>query len=178
MRQRCANRTIAVLSGDRFGTPLHSDVVTQVKKTVNGVDILIPTIFNDLGKVVLRILLKDPGAPGAPATPSDINAITISRYHVEYVRADGRNTQGIDVPYAFDGAMSGTVTASPVEFGFEIVRAQAKEEAPLLALANFGGAVQISTIANITFYGQDQAGNEVSVTGSISVDFADWADPA
>jgi hypothetical protein len=29
----------------------------------------------------------------------------------------------------------------------------------------------------VTFYGTDQAGNEVQATGSISVNFSDWADP-
>ena len=32
------------------------------------------------------------------------------------------------------------------------------------------------TIASVTFYGYDQAGNAVAVTGLISVNFADWAD--
>jgi hypothetical protein len=59
-----------------------------------------------------------------------------------------------------------------------LVRAQAKLEAPLKALRNGGSAIVISTIADITFYGQDQNGNQVSVTGSISVNFADWGDPA
>jgi hypothetical protein len=58
------------------------------------------------------------------------------------------------------------------------VRAQAKLEAPLKALRNGGGAIAISTIADVTFYGTDQNGNTVSVTGSISVNFADWGDPA
>ena len=59
--------------------------------------------------------------------------------------------------------------------GFEIVRIQAKSEAPLAALArNF---VSISTIAEVTFYGRDQTGREVSVTGNISVNFANFGDP-
>ena len=45
-----------------------------------------------------------------------------------------------------------------------------------VALSGLGGAVAISTIADVTFYGRDQVGNEVSVMGSISVNFADWAD--
>jgi hypothetical protein len=36
----------------------------------------------------------------------------------------------------------------------------------------------ISTIADVTFYGKDETGTDVSVTGSISVNFADWADPS
>jgi hypothetical protein len=85
----------------------------------------------------------------------------------------------VDVPYAFDGAASATVRGGvTTTIGFTLVRAQAKLEPPLLALRGAGGALLISTIAQITFYGTDQAGNQVSVTGTISVNFADWADPA
>ena len=45
-------------------------------------------------------------------------------------------------------------------------------------MAGGGGAIAIMTIADVTFYGRDQAGNDVSVTGSITVNFADWADPS
>jgi hypothetical protein len=51
----------------------------------------------------------------------------------------------------------------------------AKLEAPLGALAQ--SLVIISTIADVTFFGRDQAGNEVSATGSIGVQFGDFADP-
>lgn len=156
-----------------FGNTLQSDVVTI--KTVNGQPI--STIFNDLGRVTLHMLLKDAGTPAAPTSPSNLNTITITRYRVVFTRADGRITQGVDVPYAFDSAVTATVTAGPTTIGFELVRSQAKEEAPLVALARLGGRIQISTIANVTFYGQDQAGNEVTVTGSIGVDFADFGDP-
>jgi hypothetical protein len=57
------------------------------------------------------------------------------------------------------------------------VRVQAKIEAPLKALAGGGGAMVISTLAEVTFFGVDQAGREVIVKGRIGVDFADWADP-
>jgi hypothetical protein len=96
---------------------------------------------------------------------------------VEFKRSDGRNTPGVDVPYGFDGAATGSVSADGGSLTFVLVRAQAKAEAPLKALRNSGGALVISTIAEITFYGQDQNGNQVSVTGLISVNFADWGDP-
>ena len=35
----------------------------------------------------------------------------------------------------------------------------------------------ISTIADVTFFGKDQTGRDVTVTGSMSINFADWADP-
>ena len=51
----------------------------------------------------------------------------------------------------------------------------AHDAAPLQALRFGGGALAISTIARVTFYGHDQTGREVSVTGNIEVNFADWA---
>ena len=160
-----------------FGQTLESDVVTYVTETVGGQQVKVATIFEDLGQVQLRILLKDQGSPGAPATPSNINNITINRYRVVYRRADGRNVPGVDVPYPFDGAVTGTITNTPVQLSFILVRIQAKLEAPLKALAGGGGSVAISTIADVTFYGQDLAGNEVECVGTLSVNFADWGDP-
>jgi len=163
----------------KFGATLDSDVVTNVKQTVNGQQVDVPTIYEDPGEVQLHLNLKDIGTAANPASPTSNNEITINRYHVSYARSDGRNTQGVDVPYAFDGAVTGTVTGSgTVTIGFILVRAQAKQEAPLVGLVGDGGQGAISTIATVTFYGQDQAGNQVSVQGTISVNFADWGDPA
>lgn len=134
-------------------------------------------VYEDTGKVKLHVALKDIGTTDSPTEVTANNLITIERYRVSYVRSDGRNVQGTDVPYAFDGAITGTIGAEASELSFVIVRAQAKLEAPLLALRGLAGAVAISTIANVTFYGHDQVGNDVSVTGSISVNFTDWADP-
>src|SRR4029453_6083836 len=123
------------------------------------------------------LALKNIGAPGEPTAPTTNNYITINRYHVTFRRTDGRNAPGVDVPYAFDGGGTVTVTESGASMVFALVRAQAKIEAPLKNLAGGGGAALISTIADVTFFGKDQTGNEVAVTGSISVNFADWGDP-
>ena len=56
------------------------------------------TIFNDLGEVSLRLAMKDAGAT-SPSAPTANNVITINRYHVRFIRADGRNVEGVDVPY-------------------------------------------------------------------------------
>lgn len=140
------------------GNELNSDVVSD-----NG------TIFEDAASVSFSLEMKDPAGPG----PSTVNAITVDRYRVKFIRADGRNTEGIDVPYAFDGAFTVTVSGTATA-GFTLVRAQAKAEAPLKALGT--NPVVISTIAQITFYGHDQTGREVSVIGQLSVHFANWAD--
>jgi hypothetical protein len=159
-----------------FTNTLQSDVVTNVEVTVGGQTSLRPTIFEDPGRVIARLGFKDPGTPSNPTTPTSSNYITIDRYRVVYVRSDGRNTPGVDVPYSFDGA----ATFSILDIGsatFTLVRAQAKLEPPLLALRNGGGAVAISTIAEATFYGHDQTGAEVQTLARIGVNFADWGDP-
>ena len=80
------------------------------------------------------------------------------------------------VPFPFDGAVTGTVQiGTQLTLGFEIVRHAAKAEAPLVFLVSSAGV--ITTIADVTFYGHDQTGREVSVTGTISVNFANWGDP-
>jgi hypothetical protein len=151
---------------ETFDTFLQSDVVTSAGG-----------VFEDLGRVTLHIAMKD-ATVTTGTEPSANNMITVNRYHVDFVRSDGRNTPGTDVPYSVDGAVTGTITTSQTSLVFTIVPVQRKLEAPLRALRNQGGAVAIMTIANVTFYGFDQAGNAVAVTGSISVNFADWADEA
>jgi hypothetical protein len=133
--------------------------------------------LQDPGQVTFTLGLKDVGTPGNSTSPTTNNFITLTRYHVSFRRADGRNTPGIDVPYAFDGAFTGTVNDSTQTFTFVLVRIQAKLESPLVNLIGRGGAQAILTIADVTFYGKDQTGNDVAVTGSLTVNFADWADP-
>ena len=145
--------------------PLLSDVQTK------------GSVFNDLGQVTLRISLKDIGSGTTTLNPSSNNEVTITRYHVEYTRADGRSTPGVDVPYGFDGMITGTVPATaPLILGFELVRHDAKLESPLSPLIS--NLAVINTLAKVTFYGHDQVGNVVSVTGSVSVEFANFADPS
>ena len=151
---------------DEFFAALSSDVITVVDD--------VPGIFPDGGRVTFTLGLKDPGPPGSPNTPSPNNAITVNRYRVSFIRADGRNTPGVDVPYAFDGAFTITVTDEATA-GFTLVRVVAKPEAPLAALRV--SPVFIGTIAEITFYGFDQTGREVTATGRIGVNFGNFADP-
>ncbi len=159
-----------------FSDVLSSDVITNVTTPAPcSPQTPCPTRFSDPGQVMLRLSLKDIGPPGATLTPTTNNEVTIDRFHVAYRRADGRNTPGVDVPYAFDGAATGTVPATgTLTLGFQMVRSQAKEEAPLVQLAV--NNLVISTIADVTFYGRDQVGNDISVTGSMEVDFANFGD--
>ena len=172
--------SIEAASGADPGTMsgfLLSDVQTLVEQQIDGKTVRVPTIFNDPAQVTLRIIPKDAGNGAVSLAPSPWNSVTINRYHIAFVRADGRNTPGVDVPYPVDGAVTATITATPTTVPFEMVRHQQKLEQPLRALANFGGRLFISTIAEVTFYGADQVGNGVQVKATISVSFSDYADP-
>jgi hypothetical protein len=149
---------------------IHSDVITYIKSKNSY------TVFNDVGRVTMRAAMRDVTNPNGPTSN---NAITFNRYHVVYKRSDGRNQPGVDVPYPFDGAVTFTVgPGDEAKVPFELVRIQAKFEAPLAQLTTGGSpAIAISTLAEVTFYGQDQTGREAAVTGTIGVDFANWGDP-
>jgi hypothetical protein len=136
---------------EEMGSFVLSDVITNV--TTGGTctaDNPCPSRFNDIGH----------------------------RYRVQYRRSDGRNTPGVDVPYDIDGAATATVPLDgTATFGFQLVRNAAKREAPLVGLADSNDTL-ITVIATVTFWGRDQAGNEVSVSGSIDITFGNFGDPA
>lgn len=161
---------------DRFGGTLNSDVITLVEQTVNNQSIRVPTVFNDLGQVTMSLVLKDPGQPGVTVAPSELNQVTFSRYRVVYRRSDGRNQEGVDVPYPFESATTFTVPPTgAVSAAFEIVRHTAKQEAPLAALRT--NPTIISTIAEVSFFGRDQAGNEITAVANIGILFGNFGDP-
>ena len=146
-----------------FGGTLQSDVVTLVDDS--------PTIFPDFGQVRMSFVMKD-----IMTTPSTMNGVTINRYRVTFRRSDGRNTPGVDVPYPFDSAVTFTIApGGTVTQAFELIRHVAKMEAPLAALRS--SPVIISTVADITFFGHDVAGNELSSSGSLGIQFGNFADP-
>ena len=144
----------------QFEATLHSDVNTPGGN------------FDDLGRATFRLGLKDPGPSTAPNTPTQNQFITIDRYHVRFFRADGRNTQGVDVPYEFDGAFTATVRANSVQSAFVVVRHDAKREAPLAILGS--NRLILTIIAEITFYGRDQTGHETQAVARASIDFGNF----
>jgi hypothetical protein len=154
-----------------FASGLLSDVVTNVTAPPPcSPTTPCPTTFNDLGQAVLSLAMKN-----VSVEPTTNNQVTITRYRVDYNRTDVRNIPGLDVPYGFDGASTVTIApGSTATVGFEIVRNAAKQEAPLVQLI-YGGNI-VDTIATVTFYGTDQVGNAVSISGTIRVSFANFAD--
>jgi hypothetical protein len=165
-----------IRGGPQAGAPsgfLISDVLTNVTSPAPCTsDVPCPTIFGDTGTAQLR---SSPRNITTVNGPSSNNDITITRVRVEYIRADGRNTPGVDVPYPFDGAVTVTVPGGgSASIGFELVRNVAKQESPLVQLVTNPNI--ITAIARITFYGQDRTGNNVTVSGQIHIDFGNFGD--
>lgn len=166
----------AVRGGGDDKTPQHtliSDVLTIVTKPDPcSTDNPCPTVFNDMGQVTFHLSAKD---VTSVVGPTSNNQVTLNRYHVAYRRSDGRNTPGVDVPYAWDSGL--TVTVPPTgsaQAVFELVRHTSKEESPLVQLIN--NPTIISTIAEVTFYGQDAVGNDIQATATIGIDFGNFGD--
>jgi hypothetical protein len=109
--------------------------------------------------------------------PSQYNDIQVTRYVVTYMRADGKNAQGTDVPYSFEGGLSVLVPiGQSVSVSFIIVREVAKQEPPLLNLTQaFTGDV-LNITARVDFYGHDLANKNVKATGYLPIFFANYAD--
>lgn len=129
-----------------------------------------PTVYADSGQAQLSLAPKD-----TLVAPTTNNSVTITRYTVTYRRNDGRNTPGVDVPYPLDGAVTITISGTaPATVSFELVRHVAKGESPLVQLIQNPNI--ITAIADITFYGKDLVGNDISVKGSIVIEFGNFGD--
>ena len=101
-RQR-ARRRRGIRPGDVQLQPA-SDVVTVVNDVADRLQRPRPR--------ALALAMKDPGGGQSPTTPTSANFITLTQLPRRFIRADGRNVQGVDVPYAFDGGMTLTVRDS------------------------------------------------------------------
>jgi hypothetical protein len=156
---------------NQFSSVLHSDVIVLLHAPAPCSDTNpCPTLYSDSGQAVFALTPKNLGVD-----PTAANQVTLTRYHVEFTRADGRNTPGVDVPFGFDGAVTATIQpATTVTVGFELVRHTSKMEAPLVQLVSNPNIIH--ALARVTFYGHDLAGNDISVTGSMSVDFGNFGD--
>lgn len=109
--------------------------------------------------------------------PSQYNDIIVDRYVVRYTRVEGKNQEGVDVPYAFEGSLSTMVQINSVtEISFPIVRAAAKLEPPLLNLASTTAEGVLQVTARVDFYGHDMMNKKVTATGYLAIFFAEWLD--
>jgi hypothetical protein len=126
--------------------------------------------INDNGLVEVNALPLDPLIDTTSTTP--YFDVLIDQIDVAFKRTDGRNVEGVDVPYSFTQPMSMQVAINgKASIPFILIRHVAKWEAPLLALQdiqNQGKILQL--VAVVTIHGKDTGGHRVaSVTGNVSV---------
>lgn len=173
-----------------FATDSEADVILRIVKIIglegeneDEGDVLfsdVTPVFNDNAELTFELVPKNANGPVLGA----FNDVFLERYEVRYVRSDGRNTEGVDVPYRFTGGMATLVpaTGADTEAAIMVVRHQAKLEPPLRNLAfvnptvNGGGVGILTVVAEITVHGRTTSGKGVSATGRLTISFADFAD--
>jgi len=114
--------------------------------------------------------------PGVTATGFR-HDFTVERYEVRYLRSDGRNTEGVDVPYRISGNLALEVQEEgTANLQLEVVRRQAKLEPPLANLSGANPPV-LTMFAEVTLWARtttDQTTN--TVTARLQIDAANFAD--
>jgi hypothetical protein len=131
------------------------------------------TIFADVATAVIRAALLD---PDPLIGSSAYNDVILDRYVVTYSRVDGKNREGVDVPYSFEGALTQVVKVGGTSsISFVIVREVAKAEPPLSELVKGTGDGVIEMTAKVEFYGHDQTNHTVKAVGYLTIFFANYA---
>jgi hypothetical protein len=133
------------------------------------------TIVADIVSATLEAKLKAPESMGPG--PTYQNRIFIHTYRVSYTYVDSLNMATTSVPATFEGRLSvGIDIDSSASIEFVIVREQAKAALPLSDIITAVPASLLQVVAQITFYGEDIAGNPVQATGYLTIYFAEYAD--
>ena len=173
-----SSRSSFELVVERIEAPAAGSTAAAPRTFVESDVVTVGRVVRDTVRVTLRLVARDPAALSGPAAPTAAAFATIDRYRVRYVRSDGRNAPGIDVPHPWDGALALLVSFGGETGELVLVRASAKLDPPLVRLRDGGGDVVINTLAYVTFYGRDHGGARIEATGAITVEFADWPDAA
>lgn len=175
-----------------FATQSEADVILTITKIIanpgndlgDGDFLLsdVTPVFNDNATITFLSIPKNAN----DVVLGNFNDVLLERYEVRFFRSDGHNTEGVDVPYRFTGAMA-TMVPVNIATGASVivVRHTAKQEPPLRNLAFLpqvdvthgvgGGEGIIQAIAEMTFHGRTISGRAVTATGRLSVSFADFA---
>ena len=137
----------------------------------------VPTVFNDSGRATLRLGAEEPGPPRR-RWPSPLNEVTVTDIACRFSRADGRNTPGVDVPYGFDGGVTVTIPAADRPPPSSTSSATRPRWSRRSAGSSGGGAAQHDQHHRRgDVLRARSGGNEVTVTGLMTVNFGDFGDP-
>jgi hypothetical protein len=140
------------------------------------------SIFNDDVEVFVNAFRKN-NNPDLGTSP--VEHIYLKQYRVRFFRTDGRNTEGVDVPYSISGPLANLRFHTPGPGGdgeveltvpITIVRHQAKLEPPLLNLRQLGTSFVITMIAEVTVFAETVQGENLQASGQLEVRFSNFVD--
>jgi len=161
--------------------------VTLILSSLAAVDANFGDVVNDDGTVsdsqvtaTFVARLKNSGDTTAP----ELQEIVLERYEVTYSRTDG----GSALPAGMQRAMTvkvrvtpnGVITERSISVTLTLVPGSQKLQPPLSFLISPGfepdtGYPTITVDAHMQFFGRTIAGEQVSVQGSIAIQFANYA---
>jgi len=161
--------------GGQAGSPMLSDTCDNANNLPQDPEFC--TVFNDNATVGFKNDYLQIGGGAGVGTPGFLNDIIITRYRVDYIRSNNRNTPGIDVPFGIDGTMNVRVPIRASATGvIMVVRHEAKLEPPLAELSNGPSEGVLTANAQLQFFGKDVAGRTVSATGFLEIHFANYGE--
>jgi len=157
---------------------------------INGGLTLISDVGNQGSDEVAVTVAVRPKNPLNTNVPQIAEAVFLEQYRVRFFRTDGRAQEGVDVPFSFSGGLTtavdvGTGSDANVTVSIPLIRSQAKQEPPLRNLQTLfgapaspspgGGVIRphVTMTAEITLFGRTVAGEAVSDTGRVTIDFVD-----
>ena len=137
------------------------------------------SIVNDNGVALVSTLTYNPLEDSEAHDITYYMNVIVDQIDVEFMRTDGRNVEGVDVPYRFTQPIDMIVPVDEeVEIPFVLIRHVAKLEMPLLGLREVPSREFIlQLVAKVTVHGKDLGGHRVApVSGYVSVWCANFAD--
>jgi len=152
------------LEGNEGSTTVFSDVVCG------------STVINDTAVVTISAVPLNP----LQNESTYYQNVIVDQVDVEYSRTeDGRNVQGVDVPFSFSQKVNLSVEiGNEGQLTFVLVQHVAKLESPLVELRTWTNQEKVLKLeAKITVYARDVAGNRLEpVSGTVSVWCANFSD--
>lgn len=155
------------LQGNDGSTTVFSDVSTS------------GSIINDTATASVTALTYNPLEDSEEHDITYFMNVVVDQIDVEFMRTDGRNVEGVDVPYRFTQPLNMLVPIDEaVDIPFVLIRHVAKLEMPLLALRETPShAFVLELVAKVTVHGKDLAGHRVApVSSYVTVWCANFAD--
>ncbi len=155
------------LEGNVGSTTVFSDVITE------------GGIINDNGVAAVSTLTYNPTEDSDEHDITYYMNVIVDQVDVEFMRTDGKNVEGVDVPYHFSQPVNMLVPVDEeVEIPFVLIRHAAKMESPLIELRDVPSEeFVLQLVAKVTLHGKDLGGHRVApVSGYMSVWCANFAD--